>query len=172
WTSLMRREKGINMKSLAIAMFVGLVSLFTSGCGVYMAFTQPPRVDTEALDAGGMSRDVVIERLGAPKSSVKNVDGSREDTFEYYEGSSSGWKIGRGIFHLAADFFTAALWEIVATPTEYGLRGDKITAQANFDNTDRLTSFRVLGGDIKPLEKKLTARPNASREASQSSMTP
>jgi hypothetical protein len=152
----------IKMKSLAIALFVGIVSMSTSGCGVYMAFTQPPRVDTEALDAGGMSRDVVIERLGAPKSSVKNVDGSREDLFEYYEGSSSGWKIGRGIFHLAADVFTAALWEIVATPTEYGLRGNKITAQANFDNTDRLTSFRVLGREIKPLEKKLVAQPNAS----------
>jgi hypothetical protein len=158
----MRPEKGVTMKSLATALFVGIASLFTSGCGVYMAFTQPPRVDTEALEAGGMSRDVVIERLGAPKSSVKNVDGSREDTFEYYEGSSSGWKIGRGIFHLAADFFTVALWEVVATPTEYGLRGEKITAQANFDNTDRLTSFRVLGRDTKPLEKKLTAQPNAS----------
>lgn len=150
------------MKSLAIALFVGIASLFTSGCGVYMAFTQPPRVDTDALDAGGVSRDLVIERLGAPKSSVKNVDGSREDTFEYYEGSSSGWKIGRGIFHLAADIFTAALWEIVATPTEYALRGEKITAQANFDNSDRLTSFRVLGGEIKPHEKKAMAKSNAS----------
>ena len=49
----MRPEKGVNMKSLATALFVGIASLFTSGCGVYMAFTQPPRVDTEALDAGG-----------------------------------------------------------------------------------------------------------------------
>jgi hypothetical protein len=142
------------MKSLAMVLAIGIASLFSSGCGVYMAFTQPPRVDTEALEAGGMSRDVVIERLGAPKSSVKNTDGTREDTFEYYEGSSSGWKIGRGIFHLIADIFTIALWEIIATPTEYGVRGDKITAQANFDNTDRFTSFRVLGREIKPLEKR------------------
>ena len=119
-----------------------------------MAFTQPPRIDTGALEAGGLSRDVVIERLGAPKSSVKNVDGSREDTFQYYEGSSSEWKIGRGIFHLAADVITLALWEVIATPMEFGLRGDKITAQATFDNTDRLTSFRVLGREIKPLEKR------------------
>src|SRR5262245_45309161 len=132
------------MKSVAIALFVGIASLFSSGCGVYMAFTQPPRVDTESLNEGGMPRDVVIERLGSPKSSVKNVDGSREDTFEYYEGSSSGWKVGRGIFHLVADFFSIGLWELVATPTEYGLRGEKFTAQADFDNTDRLTSFRVL----------------------------
>lgn len=150
------------MKSLAMVLFVGVASLFSSGCGVYMAFTQPPRIDTEALESGGLSRDVVIERLGAPKSSVKNADGIREDTFEYYEGSSSGWKIGRGIFHLATDIFTIALWEVVATPTEYGLRGDKITALATFDNTDRLTSFRVLGRETKPLEKRHAAQSTAS----------
>ena len=100
-----------------------------------------------------MNRDVVIERLGAPRSSMKNADGTRNDTFEYYEGSESGWKIGRGVFHLAADIFTLALWEIVATPTEFAIRGDKITAQADFDNNDRLVSFRVLGREEKPLEK-------------------
>lgn len=101
---------------------------------------------------GGLFREVVIERVGAPKSSVKNADGTREDFFEYYEGSSSGWKKGRGIFHLVADLFTIALWEIVAIPKEAGLRGDKIPAQTDFDNTDRLTSFRVLGRETQPLE--------------------
>ena len=118
-----------------------------------MAFTQPPRIDTGALEGGGLSRDVVIERLGAPKSSLKNADGTREEVFEFYEGSSSGWGIGRGIFHLLADLFTVALWEVVATPTEYVLKGDKLTAQTNFDNADRLTSFRVLGRETKPLAK-------------------
>ena len=83
--------------------------------------------------------------------------------FEFYEGSSSGWKVGRGIFHLVADVFSLALWEIVATPTEYGLRGEKFTAQANFDNTDRLTSFRVLGRGIKQGSAPL---PQTSRSGS------
>jgi hypothetical protein len=150
------------MKSLALVLFVSVVSVFSSGCGVYMAFTQPPRVDTEALEAGGLNRDAVIERLGAPKTSVKNTDGSREDIYEYYEGSSSGWKAARGTFHLLADLLTLALWEVVATPTEYAVRGDKITAQANFDNTDRMTSFVVLGRQKKPLEKIHTTQPGAS----------
>lgn len=141
------------MKSLLWVVFIGVASLLSSGCGVYLAFTQPPAVDTAALERGGLSRDVVIERLGAPKSSTKNVDGTRNDTFEYYEGSGTGWKIGRGIFHLAADFFTMAFWEFVATPTEFAIRGDKITASADFDNNDRLVSFRVLGREEKPLEK-------------------
>src|SRR5574341_1104918 len=103
----MMQRRG-QMKTVMIAFFIGAASLISSGCGMYMAFTQPPKVDTEALEAGGLSRDAVIERLGAPKSSTKNVDGSRDDVFEYYEGSSSGWKMGRGIFHLTADIFTLA----------------------------------------------------------------
>ena len=94
------------MKSIVIGLFVGAVSLFSSGCSVYMAATQPPLVDTEALEAGGMSRDTVVERLGAPKSSTKNADGTREDVFEYYEGSATGWKWFRAAFHTAADVFT------------------------------------------------------------------
>lgn len=144
----------MQMKSLVLALAMGVVSLFSSGCSVYMAFTQPPPVDIAALEAEkGLSRDLIIERLGVPKSSVRNADGSKEDIYEFYEGSSTGWKIGRGIFHLGADIVSLALWEIVATPSEFLLRGDKITAQAIFDSTDRLTSFRVLGREAKPLEK-------------------
>jgi hypothetical protein len=129
------------------------IFLLSSGCGVYMAFTQPPHVNSEALMAGGLSRDVVVERLGAPRSITKNPDGTREEMYEYYEGSATGWKIGRGVFHLAADIISAGLWEIVATPTEFAIRGDKITAQADFDQNDRLVSFKVLVREQKPLEK-------------------
>ena len=119
-----------------------------------MAFTQPPPVDIAAMETGkGIKRDFVIERLGAPKSSERNPDGTREELYEFYEGSSTGWKVGRGIFHLGADIVSLALWEIVATPSEFLIRGDKVTAQATFDSTDRLTSFRVLGRETKPLEK-------------------
>lgn len=141
------------MNSVLLVLLLGATALVSSGCGVYMAFTQPPPVDTAALEAGGVTRDLVIERLGAPKSSTKNADGTREDIFEFYEGSSTGWKVGRGIFHLAADLFTVALWEIVATPTEYAVRGDKLTARGDFDKTDRLVSFKILGREEKPLEK-------------------
>jgi hypothetical protein len=143
------------MKTLLYALSIGVASLLSSGCGMYMAFTQPPKVDTQALEAGGLSRDMVIERLGAPRASTKNVDGSREDTYEYYEGSESGWKIGRGVFHLLADVFTLALWEVIATPTEYVIKGEKLTAQVNFDNTDRMTAFKVLGREGKPSEKNV-----------------
>lgn len=93
-----------------------------------------------------MARDIVIEKLGAPKSSVKNADGTREDIYEFYEGSATGWKIGRGLFHLGADIVSLGLWEIAATPSGYVLKETgKMTARANFDTSDRLMSFKILG---------------------------
>ena len=62
-------------------------------------------------------------------------------------------EIGRGIFHLTADIFSAALWEIVATPMEFAIRGDKITARADVDKIEMLLSFKVLTLEEKPLEK-------------------
>lgn len=41
------------MKTVLTALFLGTALLFSSGCGVYMAFTQPPPIDTAALGAGG-----------------------------------------------------------------------------------------------------------------------
>jgi hypothetical protein len=150
----LRQEKEQQMKNVALAFCIGVIAWFSSGCGVYMAFTQPPRIDTASLEAGeALSRDMIIEKLGAPRSSIRNADGTREDIYEFYEGSKSGWKILRGVFHLGADIFTFGAWEIVATPSEYLIRGDRITAEATFDNNDRLTSFRVVGREEKPLEK-------------------
>src|ERR1051326_7467406 len=68
-------ERKSQMRILVCALSIGVASLLSSGCGMYMAFTQPPKVDTPALEAGGLPRDLVIERLGAPKSSIKNVNG-------------------------------------------------------------------------------------------------
>lgn len=144
-----RRIVMLTQRNIALAyapLLVGITLLSSSGCGVYMAFTQPPAVDTTALEQGGVTRDIVIERLGSPKSSVKNADGTKEDIYEFYEGSATGWKIGRGLFHLGADIVSIGLWEIAATPSEYLLKETgKMTARANFDASDRLTSFKVLG---------------------------
>ena len=59
-----------------------------------MASTQPPFVDTAALEAGaGWSREAVIEKLGAPRSSVRNADGTRVELYEFYEEFERGNKL-------------------------------------------------------------------------------
>jgi len=87
----------------------------------------------------------MIARLGAPTSSTRTPDGRRTDVYEFYEGSATGWKVGRATFHLVADVFSAALWEVIATPTELAIRGNKITARVEYDRNDMVTQFKVLG---------------------------
>lgn len=137
------------MKQLSLWISLGLVALLSQGCGVYLAATQPQKVDVDALASGGASRDMVIARLGVPTSSVKHEDGTRTDIYEFYGGSAAGWKFGRAAFHAAADFFTFFLWEVVATPTEMTIKGDKQSARAEFDKSDGLKEFKVLGADPK-----------------------
>jgi hypothetical protein len=140
---------------IMVSWLIGIASCVSSGCGVYMAFTQPPPVDVPSIEqeVPGLPREFLIQRLGVPKGTTLNDDGSKIDIYEFYEGSSSSWSVGRGVFHLAADFFSIGLWEIVATPMEWAIRGDKLTARAEYDKNNRLTSFRILGREIKPLEK-------------------
>jgi len=137
------------MKQLSFWLPLSLVALLSQGCGVYLAATQPQQVDVDALASGGVPRDMVIARLGVPTSSVKNEDGTRTEIYEFYGGSAAGWKFGRAAFHAAADLFTFALWEVVATPTEMTIKGEKRTARAEFDKNDALKEFRVLGAEAK-----------------------
>lgn len=152
--------KGDQVQTVVMVLLLGATSLVSSGCGVYMAFTHPRFVDTAALEAGaGWSRKAVIEKLGAPRSSVRNADGTRVELYEFYGESETGSNVGRGIGHLVMDIFTFGVWEIRATRTEYAIRGDKLTGQATFDKDDRLTSFRVLGVELTEPEPIYTRIP-------------
>lgn len=122
-----------------------LVSLLAQGCSVYLAASQPPKVDLAPFEIKGMNRDMVVATLGPPVSSVKHEDGTRTDMYQFYKGSETGWKVGRAAFHIVADFFTLALWEIVATPTELLIKGDKVSAHAAFDKHEVLHEFKVAG---------------------------
>ena len=122
-----------------------LVALLAQGCSVYLAATQPPKVDLAPFEMKGIHRELVVATLGTPVSSVQHEDGTRTDVYQFYKGSEAGWKAGRATFHFVADLFTIALWEIVATPTELLIKGDKMTARAGFDRHDVLQEFKVAG---------------------------
>ncbi len=142
---------------LGLVFSAGLMLLPTTGCSVYMAATQPDKKDLSALSSAGMPRAHVIAKLGAPTASTKHEDGTLTDVYEFHEGSSGGWKAGRAVFHAVADVFTIGLWEIVGTPTEIAVKGEKMTALAVYDKDMNLTEFRVLGrektGESKQPEK-------------------
>jgi outer membrane protein assembly factor BamE (lipoprotein component of BamABCDE complex) len=155
------------MKHLTLTLSGLLASALCQGCSVYMAGSQHEKVDLASLEHEGMPRDNIIARLGPPTSSTKYEDGTRIDIYQFYEGSASGWKVGRAVFHGVADVFTLGLWEVVGTPTEMAVKGDKITARATFDRNDNLKEFKVLGR-----EKAEKADKNASEEAKQSPSPP
>jgi hypothetical protein len=141
------------MTNVLLSVILFGLAIASQGCGVYMAFTQPEKVDIEQWKSRRLMRRAMIEEIGPPKVYTKNPDGSTREIYEFYEGTDPGWSIARGVFHLAADFFTLALWEVVATPIEFAYRGDKLTAEAEFDSEERLRSITVLNREIKPLER-------------------
>ncbi len=156
----MRLKSNSLIHSLGLVFSAGLILLPAAGCSVYMAASQPEKKDLSALDSGGMPRDHVIAKLGAPTSSTMHEDGTRTDIYEFYEGSAGGWKVGRATFHAVADVFTLGLWEIVGTPTEMAVKGEKVTARAIYDKAMNLTEFKVLG-------QKNTAEAKQSGEVAQ-----
>lgn len=131
------------MNAIGIVTLVAVLSPSFQGCSVHMAINQPEKVDYKLLEQGGMPRDLMVTRMGIPVSSIKNEDGTRTDVFQFYEGSATEWKYGRAAFNFAADVASFSLWELVAWPVEVILRGDKITATADFDKKDTLVRFVV-----------------------------
>jgi len=148
---------GGEMKEVILTFGIFSILFLSQGCSVYMAGTQPPKVDVATFEAG-MSRDQVISKLGVPVSSTKHEDGTRTDIFEFYRGSATGWKVGRATFNALADVFTIGLWEIVATPTEMIIKGDKVTARAEFNKDDMLKEFVVLKSE-KLVKEETTKTP-------------
>lgn len=143
----MRRAAHDSGRMLTLVIVTGCLLLPTSACSVYMAASQPDKKNLSALESTGMHRDTVVAQLGAPTSSTEHPDGTRTDVYEFYEGSATGWKVGRATFHAVADVFTLGLWEIIGTPTEMVIKGDKRIARARYDRNSILTEFEVLGAE-------------------------
>jgi len=130
------------MRVLPVGLFLLAVSLLSSACSVYMAFTLPPPVPTPSV---GWSRMEVMERLGEPESSTEKDDGTREDVFSYCQISPADYedKNARGTGNLLMDFVSVGIWEMFATPSEIGIRCNTTRATVEFDQTDQLTSITV-----------------------------
>jgi len=77
-------------KSFWLAIItVGILTLV--GCNEYLAASQPPKVDLDTFSQGGVTRDVIVAKLGTPTSSVKHENGTRTSVYEFYKGSATGW---------------------------------------------------------------------------------
>lgn len=131
------------MKGSATLKAISLLLVVAQGCSVYMAANQPAKKDIQVLEQG-TSRSVLLAEFGAPIF-PEQKEGKRIDVFKFFEGAKSGWKVGRAVFHAAADVVTLGLWEIFGTPTEAIVKGDEVTVAVMYDPTDKVETFSVKG---------------------------
>jgi hypothetical protein len=122
--------------------------LLNGGCSVWMATHQEPHRDLNVLKAGH-SRSEVLAELGPPVNTEMR-EGQRVDVFSFTQGQDGLFNAGRAIGHGAADFFTFGLWEVVGTPTEMVLKGDKIAIEVTYDSQEKVVKTLPLG-KTKPM---------------------
>jgi len=106
------------MKSILLICTGLFLVTSMAACSPYMEATRPTPVDLNYFQTG-MSRDAVLEKLGAPDNTAIESEGSSCDFYKLYtRGYGAGGKIPIAIAEGAADVFTLGLAEIVLTPTE------------------------------------------------------
>ncbi|MFI4922960.1 MAG: hypothetical protein ACHP6J_04525 [Burkholderiales bacterium] len=132
--------------TVLIALSLGL----SSGCSVYMATHQPDKKDT-TLFATGTPRSLLLAEFGQPLAS-ETREGKHVDVFSFVQGYSQGAKSSRAILHGVADVFTLGLWEVVGTPTESVLNGDKLIYEVTYDANDKVEK-------VVPIGKEASAKP-------------
>src|SRR5882724_9500978 len=141
----------------------------SSGCSVYMAANQPAKKNISVLNPG-TPRTLVIAELGAPLNTEKR-DGKTVDLFAFTQGYSGGVKASRAAFHLAADVFTAGLWEVVATPGEAVFSGTDVKLEVTYSLAEQVEQVRPFEGadEITPANQTTKPLPGHSIPVSSSS---
>jgi hypothetical protein len=109
-----------------------------------MAAKQPEKKDLNVLDRG-IPRNFVIAEIGAPAHS-RVEEGKTCDVFSFVQGYSKGAKVGRALFHGAADVFTLGLWKVAGTPIEAVADGNDIKVEVFYDATDSVERVNVIKG--------------------------
>ncbi len=134
-----------------------------SGCSIIMATQQPGRKNLAVLTEG-VDRSQVIAELGQPLT-TETKNGTKEDTFAFKQGYSTGAKVGRAVFHAAADVFTCGLWEVVGTPVEAIASGTDVKTKVYYDKDDKVMKVTTFAGQEKVAE---AVKPkDASKEAAE-----
>ena len=130
------------MNKIFVILGITFAAILNTSCAVVMASKQPTKKNIEML-AVGISRSLVVAELGAPiTSEYKN--GQRHEIYTFTQGYSKAAKVGRAFFHGAADVATMGLWELIGTPTETVMNGQKTSYEMIFDENDRLLTAQLL----------------------------
>lgn len=121
------------------------LSLALQGCAIVKAANQPGKHNLSVMTPG-VSRPEVIAELGKPVSSDALPDGRIQDVYSFRQGYSKPVRIGRVLFHGAADLTTGFLWELAGTPIEMIANGTPVKAVITYDQDRNVASVQVLEG--------------------------
>ncbi len=116
----------------------------TLGCSIGKAAKQPGLKDLSVLDKG-TPRGRVISELGKPTFSEEQ-DGKTVDWYQFVQGYHAATKVGRALFHAAADVFTLGLWELVANPIEDTATGTEMSVEVRYDEYEKVETTVVHKG--------------------------
>ena len=131
------------MKSIFNLLLILICITFLSSCSVGMALSGDEEKDTRILFKGA-PRIEVIKRLGIPAKSIQDENGNYIDTYFLVMGNEPD--AGRASAHLALDFFTLGLWEVVATPMEMaGTSETSSTLFIYYDSEEKIKEFKQIG---------------------------
>lgn len=148
------------MRKVRLFLFTAIAALLLSSCSVYMATNQPPKRNLAVLRPG-TDRDLVIAELGAPVTTEKTSDGSK-DIYTFVQGYSKLNKAGRALFHGTADLFTIGLWEAVGTPVEGAFDGKRISVRVTFDPEGKVKETKTLSVENPGAAQANVASPASS----------
>jgi hypothetical protein len=126
------------MKRIFLALVIVTIVLTQTGCSVFMAARQPKKKDISLFQVG-TPRSKLVAEFGAPTISEEK-DGKRYEIFKFCQGYPAPAKIGRALFHGAADVFSLGLWEIVGTPTEMVFDGKEMAYEVYYDGNNCIES--------------------------------
>lgn len=130
------------------ARFIALlcICIVAAACSPIMAATQPGKKDLKVLQVG-TPRSAVVGELGYPLLTEEDIEAHHcHETYAFTQGYSIPARAGRTLFHLGADVFTFALWEIIGTPIELYNDGTEVSLEVLYDENDRVDSVCIFSG--------------------------
>jgi len=118
------------MKAIVSLCAVFLLASCITACSVYMEATRPTPTDLNYFQTG-MTREQVVQKLGAPDTTAVQPDDKTSCDFYklYTRGYGTGGKVPIAVAEAAADFFTIGLAEVALTPAEGVTKNEKHPVQ-------------------------------------------
>ncbi len=116
-----------------VLLLIAVIALSQAGCSVGIVLSKPGKKKITKITQG-MTKEDVVSYLGAGPVETHDSDVGKIEVYEVKKGIGGWAKFGRSLWHLALDFCTLCIWEIVATPAELLTNKEKTMIKVIYDD--------------------------------------